>query len=1399
MSKKILAMFLAVLMVVSILPASVLATQNDCPIEKGKHNLDNCASYTVKKVVDATCAAAGYTLYECDACGDTFMGNQTAQLAHEKSSVKEAAKAPTFTEAGNVTQYHCDLCNKDWWEKEPHTLAPLDITKADELFDCDEGDKCAFEWENKGKACATGGMVATCVKCGFQIVSKANHTVNYNNVTIVKAPTATANGEATAPCTVCGEKETIVIYPNHDHRVQNGNADDAYTLVNVDADDNCVTGGTIAHLKCVICGDLFLIENGKLVEKTKAELKGEPVESGKHTVGVIDTTKSKAVTCSVDGKLVYTCSVCGKKVEEVIPAGHDWEEEVVIEMTCGQNGITVRTCKREGCGLVDTVTETATKHTTLAEYQAAFAAIGKEIDVEDLEELEYNAACYEVVDGEITGFLKPVADSAVCGAENGGEYSWNCLNCGKVQKAASPKLSHNLVSYTVPATCATYSYTFKYCTNANCPLTASATVKDNDNNVYSAAVKTQVEVIKAVYDEEDENVLLGYAKVMEDVVIAAPKVSGKITGFGNVYDATCHNYDEVTKEEPTCTLNGNYYKKCADCGNVEKSTPAATGHSFIVNPEYSVESKRPVTKAPTCSAEGTITYFCKDCDQTKVTKIAKVTELQYTDLAKAEAEHRYVPENETESVMGLVYVTEQTGTCTKHGYVKYTCTGCEHTIIVSDEKTGAGHKDSMTFTSEEAETISVPASINGGYIIIVNAVMADGTAATGKLPVAITVNGVTIENFGEEVQTLNPAAFNIVLSALAFTNKDVEDVEEEDIYEIASYTFTVNFYTKQYPTCTADGKVVAHSCINEWCENTVANEFGEKKLNKLGHNYVTVKEAVTGVCGELETRAEIACSRCGDYKSEKINGVTYDDYYDGGYVYADESINGWDIDEAICKNQAPLYDLYYCAACDTYHIRNFKAVVPHTWNNGTVTTPATCGSTGVKTYTCTVEGCGATKTEPIAATKHKNSEGRFFTDHCNDTETNRHCVVCCEHKNTANHDCTKKTNGEYTCDCMIGKNHSATVSATEANWNPPTCTAAGFYMVICEYCDEAQVIVPEYIHDSESVKNAPTGHEAPAYSTSGMTEAEKILYAEKYTNVNGKAYLNYVAPTVLADGVEKFECATCGGVIERKLDRLENLHFSMVATNADVPGCDKFASFSLVALTIKATGVDATLAGFNMTVKFNGSAYFVGSDWAENTPFIGSVTPAQKVDNEINIMGRVIGSSEIAVEDEVLVTLYFRVLGDAEFSFKGGVYAVNAVEEIASSVQGTEIEVIDLGDVNGDGKSFGNNVLDDLQAAINIFMGVEGAESYNVAADINRNGEIDLQDLQLMCNLASLIATIDVDAEEPSVEDMETLVEIYVDLLLLNAYEGELELLGICTECNGAIAHDKDCSKYVKA
>ena len=51
----------------------------------------------------------------------------------------------------------------------------------------------------------------------------------------------------------------------------------------------------------------------------------------------------------------------------------------------------------------------------------------------------------------------------------------------------------------------------------------------------------------------------------------------------------------------------------------------------------------------------------------------------------------------------------------------------------------------------------------------------------------------------------------------------------------------------------------------------------------------------------------------------------------------------------------------------------------HVYDNGVVTTPATCETDGVMTYTCTVEGCGHSYTETIAKLGHDWDEGKITT------------------------------------------------------------------------------------------------------------------------------------------------------------------------------------------------------------------------------------------------------------------------------------------------------------------------------------------------------------------------------------------------------------------------------------
>ena len=76
------------------------------------------------------------------------------------------------------------------------------------------------------------------------------------------------------------------------------------------------------------------------------------------------------------------------------------------------------------------------------------------------------------------------------------------------------------------------------------------------------------------------------------------------------------------------------------------------------------------------------------------------------------------------------------------------------------------------------------------------------------------------------------------------------------------------------------------------------------------------------------------------------------------------------------------------------------AVSGHVWDAGKVTTEATCTKEGVKTYTCTVEGCTETKTEAIKALGHTVDEKVWKSDATNHWHE---CKVCNEKVDTAKH------------------------------------------------------------------------------------------------------------------------------------------------------------------------------------------------------------------------------------------------------------------------------------------------------------------------------------------------------------------------------------------------------------
>lgn len=160
------------------------------------------------------------------------------------------------------------------------------------------------------------------------------------------------------------------------------------------------------------------------------------------------------------------------------------------------------------------------------------------------------------------------------------------------------------------------------------------------------------------------------------------------------------------------------------------------------------------------------------------------------------------------------------------------------------------------------------------------------------------------------------------------------------------------------PTCTLQGKMT-YTCARCGEQKTVA-------IPALGHTY----------------GADGICERCGIKKPDQGHTHKYS-----------EKLKK----EATCTTPAEYQLVCSCGEVGSQPYEKGKAL-GHAWDDGNVTTPATCKDTGVKTFTCT--RCNITRTETIAKTEHTWDAGEVTKQptYVSEGEKTYTCKVCGETK-----------------------------------------------------------------------------------------------------------------------------------------------------------------------------------------------------------------------------------------------------------------------------------------------------------------------------------------------------------------------------------------------------------------
>lgn len=571
-------------------------------IPKTKHD------YEEHVVKAPTCTEKGVSYYVCKNCGFTTSRRQTPATGHIHTEVRNQKDA-TYKEEGYTGDTYCKDCGK---KLETGTVIPKLVEKEhdygewvlDQAPTCkkygarhrickncgdrevDVLDKVDHTWElvSTTPATCTIGEIQhyKCSVCGETkdvTLSNPLGEHSWDNGKVTKKATCTEDGEKTYTCTVCNTTKTEVIpATGHQHK-EVRNAKKA----------TCTEDGYTGDTYCKDCG--AKLESGTVINKL-----GHTWDNGVIT---------KEATETEEGIKTYTCKTCGETKTEKIPvASHHWDQGTITKKaTCTENGEKTYHCTDEGCDKtwIETIPATGHQHTELRDKKTA--TCGEDGYSGDL----YCKDCGQLISKgavvKATGHSwdsGKVTEAATCKKE--GTKTYTCKNCGETKTESIPKTEHQWDNgkVTKEATCkeeGSKTYTCSICGDTKTEavpkkdhtwdegkVTKKATCTEDGLKVYTCRVcaETKEEVLKATGHQHTELRNEKKATCTEEGYTGDTYCTdcGELIKKGSVTEKANHNWQLTKEEKATCEKDGSKTYTCADCKETKTETIPATGHKF---------------------------------------------------------------------------------------------------------------------------------------------------------------------------------------------------------------------------------------------------------------------------------------------------------------------------------------------------------------------------------------------------------------------------------------------------------------------------------------------------------------------------------------------------------------------------------------------------------------------------------------------------------------------------------------------------------------------------------------------------------------------------------------------------------------------------------------------------